>query len=87
MENHLSGPGLTILLILVGFILAINLSLVFAFLHRKRDEESMRQPRNRGRAPWESRLDESTEELSRRVAGLRGNDEGDKPEPKPPSSS
>ncbi len=75
------------MLILGGFILAINLSLVFAFLHRNRDRQETRRPRTHRRVPWESKLAEPTAELSRRVAALRAQKEGDQDNPEPPSSS
>jgi hypothetical protein len=87
MEQPLSGAGWTIMLILGGFIIAINLSLVFAFLHRNRDQQEMRRPRAQRPAPWESKLAGPSEELNRRVAGLRAQAGDKKDDPRPPSSS
>lgn len=71
MDETLSQSTRLLLYLFCGFILAINLSLVFAFLRRGRDQEAMRRQRTRGKAPWESKLDEPASELARKVAGLR----------------
>lgn len=68
--HELSPVAQTLLWVLVGFIIALNLSLVFALLKRGRGQQPPGQTRHL-RRPWESKDSEASAELARRVASLR----------------
>lgn len=77
--RDLSPTAQTILIIFMCFVVAINLSLLFAIRNRARTQPKSNT--KRGKMPWESKTDSQAEELSRRVAGLRKEESPEKKEP------
>lgn len=71
MNTHLSGQAQTVVTLACLFIFFLNLGLVFAYLRRSRDSAGLKSARRRARMPWESKLDEQSAELARRVAALQ----------------
>lgn len=80
MQPEITGVEQIILLIFCGFIIAINLSLVFAFVRRNRDaNREIQSPFGRTRQPWHSKYEDESAELSRIAGELRKNAEDQKP--------
>ena len=67
--SDIDPTGRWIILIFVGFIIAINISLILAFRDRNRSNPS--GPNRVGRSIFKSREEDATRELSRRVAALQ----------------
>lgn len=71
MQIDLPESTKIILYVFCGFIVAINLSLVFALRGRARDEAALRSKRKNSRPPWASKTDEDSAELAKRVQELK----------------
>lgn len=67
--SEIDPTGRWIILIFVGFIIAINISLILAFRDRNRANTS--GPNRVGRGIFKSREEDATRELARRVAALQ----------------
>jgi len=87
--NDLEPAARVILYVFVGFIIALNLGLIFAF----RDRNKIQPPRPQRKSVFKSRDEDATRELARRVAELRarqpeepGPQPGGGPESQPPAA-
>jgi hypothetical protein len=67
--SEIDPTGRWIILIFVGFIIAINISLILAFRDRNRSNTS--GPSRVDRSIFKSREEDATRELARRVAALQ----------------
>lgn len=74
--SHLSSTAQTILIVLVVFIVAINLSLVFAFRNRFRDAPRNRERGTHARRPWESKDAGQADELHHKLEEIRKDQDG-----------
>ncbi|HEY9088186.1 MAG TPA: hypothetical protein VIO36_08465 [Anaerolineaceae bacterium] len=78
--NDLEPAARVVLYIFVGFIIALNLGLIFAF----RDRNKIQPPRPQRKSVFKSRDEDAARELARRVAELRAQ-QTEKPGPRPGS--
>lgn len=81
MQIDLPDSAKILLYLFCGFIIAINLSLVFALRSRARDEALLRSKPKAKRQPWQSKIDDEAAELSKRMQELKDKSS------KPPESS
>jgi len=90
MNADLPATAKIILYVFCGFIIAINLSLVFALRGRARDEAALREQRARrksGSPPWVSKLDQPAAELNQRVRELNQQDPASTTDTHPPTGA
>ncbi len=81
MQIDVSDTAKIILYAFCGFIIAINLSLIFALRGRARDQAALRTRQKNTRKPWESKIDDQIAELAKTLHELNDST------PKPPGTS